>query len=399
MNTLLRYVKTVPFGIWLITCAHATTDIASGALYVALPFFKAKFGLGYAEVAAIVLLQNLTASVSQPIFGYLSDKKSRLWWMPLGCLITGVAMLTALLVPIYPLVLLCTVISGFGGAIFHPEGAKTVNRLSGKATGKGASLFAVGGNVGFAIGAVFLGTLLLGNPAFIYVFALPNITISVLLLLVMKQLIPQQEIKQGGVARAKLAIDISLPLLALLGVVFIRAVLSSGVTTFVPLYYTSFLHGNSAYAVYSLSIYLTAGAAGTLLGGPLSDRYGSKRVMLYSILPVSVLLYFFKVLGGVWPFVFLAIISILLSATFTGSLVMAQKMMPNNVAMASGLTLGFGIGLGGMGVMALGHVADVSGLPWVFNLLSILPLIGFVLTFFVPKLEVAGEGRPVAECK
>ncbi len=392
---MFRSVKSVPYSIWLITCAHAVADLSSGALFVALPFFKAKFGLSYAGLTAIVLLQNLTSSVSQPIFGYLSDRKSRPWWMPLGCFVTGAMMLTSLLVPAYPLVLLCTAVSGFGSAVFHPEGAKMVNWLSGKAKGKGASLFSVGGNVGFAIGSLFLGTLLLGDPAVLYVFVLPNILIGVLLLFAMKQLIRLPQRKQNGAAKAKGAINMNLPLLALLGMVLMRATVNSGISTFVPLYYTSFLHGSSAYAASLLTVYLAAGAAGTLLGGPLSDHYGSKKVMLYSILPVAVLMYLFKVLSGVWAFILLALISILLAATFTSSLVMAQKMMPGNIGMASGLTLGFSIGLGAMGVLALGRVADVSGLPWVFNLLSILPVIGFVLTLFVQDPEDVSEKQAV----
>jgi FSR family fosmidomycin resistance protein-like MFS transporter len=388
---LFRFVKNVSYPIWLIACTHAVADLSSGALFVALPFFKAKFGLSYAELTAIVLVQNFTSSVSQPIFGYWSDRKSRPWWMPLGCFIVGTMMTAALLVPTYPLVLLCTSVSGFGSAIFHPEGAKIVNWLSGKAKGKGASLFSVGGNVGFALGSLFLGTLLLGNPVILYMFALPNIVIGALLLLAMKQFSGLPQCRQSGSDKAKIAIRMNLPLLALLGMVLIRATVNSGINTFVPLYYTSFLHGSSAYAAYLLTVYLAAGAVGTLLGGPLSDRYGSKKVMLYSILPVAPLLYFFKASNGVGAFMLLALVSVLLAATFTSSLVMAQKMMPGNIAMASGLTLGFSIGLGAIGVLALGHAADAWGLAWVFNLLSVLPIVGFMLTLFVQEPEDASN--------
>jgi FSR family fosmidomycin resistance protein-like MFS transporter len=393
---LFRSVKSVPYPIWLIACAHAVTDLSSGALFVALPFFKAKFGLSYIELTAIVLLQNLTSSVSQPIFGYLSDQKSRPWWMPFGCFITGAVMVASLLVPTYPLVLLCTAVSGFGSAIFHPEGAKIVNWLSGKAKGKGASLFSVGGNVGFALGSLFLGTLLLGNPAVLYMFALPNIVIGALLL-AMKQFNHLPQRKESSSGKAKVAVSMNLPLLALLGMVLTRATVNSGISTFVPLYYTSFLYNSSTYAASLLTIYLAAGAIGTLLGGPLSDRYGSKKVMLYSILPVAPLLYLFKALDGIGAFILLALVSILLAATFTSSLVMAQKMMPGNIAMASGLTLGFSIGLGAMGVLALGHVADALGLSWVFNLLSILPIVGFILTLFVREPDDASAKQPVLE--
>jgi len=386
---LFRFVKNVTYPIWLISYAHAVVDLSSGALFMALPFFKTKFNLSYAELTAIVLIQNLTSSVSQPMFGYLSDRKLRLWWMPLGCFTVGAMMLAALWVPTYPLVLLCISVSGLGSAIFHPGGAKIINWFSGQAKGKGASLFAVGGNVGFALGSLFFGTLLLGSPVVLFLFVIPNIIISVLLLLVTKQFNCLPKCQPDGLKKAKLAIHINLPLLALLGMVLLRATVNSGINTFVPLYCTSVWHGSSAYAASLLTVYLAAGAVGTLLGGPLSDRYGSKRVMLYSILPVAPLLYFFKASGGIGTFILLTFISVLLAATFTSSLVMAQKMMPDNVAMASGLTLGFSIGLGALGVLALGHGADALGLSWVFNLLTGLPLVAWMLTLFVQEPEDA----------
>jgi FSR family fosmidomycin resistance protein-like MFS transporter len=389
---LLRFFKNVSYPVWLITSAHAIADLSTGALFIALPFFKAKFGLSYAELTAIVLIQNFASSVSQPIFGYLSDQKSRPWWLPLGCFTVGTMLLASLLVPAYPLVLLCTGLSGLGSAIFHPEAARIVNLLSGKAKGKGASLFSVGGNVGFALGSMYLGALL-GNPDLLYWFAVPNVIGGVLLLLAGQRFIRLPPAKSGDARKAGPSVRMNLPLLALLGMVLLRATVNSGINTFVPLYCTSILHSGSAYAASLLTVYLAAGAVGTLLGGPLSDRYGSKKVMLYSILPVAPLLYLFKSVTGAGAFMLLALVSVLLAATFTSSLVMAQKMMPGNVAMASGLTLGFSIGLGALGVLVLGSFADAVGLTRVFNLLAILPLIGYILTLFVQEPEDVAEKR------
>lgn len=394
VSILFRSVKSIPYPLWLITCAHTVTDLSVGALFVALPFFKVKFGLSYAELMAIVLLQNLTSSVSQPFFGYLSDRKARPWWMAFGCFLTGTMMLASLLAPTYPLVLLYTAVGGLGHAIFHPEGAKIVNWLSGKAKGKGASLFAVGGNAGFAFGSLFLGTLLLGKPALLYLFALPNIVLAILLLLSVKQLAGLSRHKQNGSAQVKMAFVLNLPLAALLGTVLARATVTAGLSTFVPLYYA----GSSAYVASLLTVYLAAGAAGTLIGGPLSDHHGSKKVMLYSILAVAPLLYLLKIWDGAGAFIILALAGILLSMSFTSSLVLAQKMMPDHIGMASGLTLGFSIGLGALGVQALGHVADVWGLLWVFNLLAVLPIIGFILTLFIQEPEdTLAEWPPAPE--
>lgn len=395
---MLKVIKTIPKTLWIIVFAHTVTDLSAGALFVALPFFKAKFALSYAEVSAIALMQNLTSSISQPLFGYLSDRSPRTWLMPAGCLISGMAMLASFWTSHYYLVLLYTAITGLGIAAFHPEAAKAANRLSGKEKGKGVSLFAVGGNAGFALGSLLLAALLFGGAGpKLFLYAVPFIAVSVPLI-GLTQKLPRLEVKAASRA-GKLRESISWPLLALLGMVLARSTVAAGISTFVPLYYISYLQGSELYANSLLTVYLTAGAAGTLLGGAMSDRYGSKRVMICSTLPISLLLYLFSISGEFGAFVVLALSGVLLSATFTSSLVLAQRMMPNNIGMASGLTIGLSIGLGAIGVLSLGKVADVWGMPMIFIILACLPVIAFVLTLFVqePDEEPVGVLAEVSE--
>ncbi|EAX48306.1 major facilitator superfamily MFS_1 [Thermosinus carboxydivorans Nor1] len=370
--------------LFLLSAAHGVTDLSQGALLVALPYFKAKFGLSYAQVSAIALVQNLTSSVSQPLFGYFTDKKSRPWLMPAGCFLSGAAMVASLLAPAYWLVLTFTALCGFGVAAFHPEGAKSANRLSGAAKGKGVSLFAVGGNAGFAVGSLFMAFLLADDRADrLLLYLLPFIVLAVLLYRLTK-LLPRQSPDRVAVAGG-LKAAVSSPVLIILGIVFLRATVTAGISTFLPLYYVSFLHGDPLYASSLLTVYLAGGAVGTLFGGILSDRLGSKRVMVWSILPVSVLLFMFKSVEGWIVFVVLVVASALLSAAFASSLVLAQNMLPGNVGMASGLTIGFSVGLGSMGVLALGRVADGLGLPMVFDILTVLPVAAFILALFMKE--------------
>jgi len=379
---LFSMFKNVPKIVWLIALGHLAADLSPGALYVALPFLKAKFALSYAEVTAIVLTQNIASSVSQPLFGYLSDQKHRPWLMPLGCIVTGVFMAASLLVPSFYMVMICTAISGLGNSAFHPEAAKTVNFMGGKEKGKAVSLFSLGGYVGVALGSMLLAMLLVnGETPLILLYTIPSLLIGAALLHVRKN-IPHQEVKTSG-SLGTLKECINWPLLALLGMILTRATVTSGISTFVPLYYVSYLGGSSIYASSLLTVYLAAGAVGTMFGGILSDKYGSKQVMLYSILPIAFLMYAFLTAAGIWVFVILIFASILLSATATSSLLLTQKMMLKNVAMASGFTLGFSVGLGTMGVLALGWVADNFGILFVFDILVVLPILGFVLTLFI----------------
>lgn len=398
---MLKIVKKVPPLLWIIVFAHGVTDLSAGALFVALPFFKVKFALTYAQVGVIALMQNLTSSVSQPLFGYFSDRSPRPWLMPAGCVISGIAMVFSLWTSSYYLMLVATAITGLGVAAFHPEAAKTANLLSGEEKGIGVSLFAVGGNAGFALGSVLLATLLFGGASSkMFLYGVPFILIGIPLLRLSCSL-PKAKAKEVG-SLGSLKESISWPLLALLGMVLTRSTVSSGISTFMPLYYISYLQGSEVYANSLLTAYLAFGAVGTLLGGVMSDRYGSKRVMLYSTLPISLLLYLFPIAGDIGAFVVLSLTSILLSATFTSSLVLAQKMMPNNIGMASGLTIGLSVGLGAMGVMSLGKVADIWGMPIIFMILACLPVVGFILTLFIEEstekiTENMDDGCPV-EC-
>lgn len=382
MLTAWTKLKQVPIAVWLIALGHGVTDLSPGALYVALPFIKAKLGLTYAEVSIIVLMQNITSSISQPIFGYYCDKKSRAYFMPAGTLLCGLALLGSLVSPNYYFVLLFTALSGLGNAAFHPEAAKWINRLSGRSAGKGASLFGIWGSIGVSLGSLFLAFLLeAGNPLFLWLYLLPFALCTPLLLYVTKNLPTVEAAPVAGLRQLKASINWSIS--ALLGMVAARATISSSIGAFVPLYYISYLNGSALYASSLLMVYSLSGAVGTMLGGICSDKYGSKPVMIYSILPLSLLLYVFRDATGLWPFIILAIISILLSATFTSSLVLIQKMMPGNIGMASGLNLGFSVGLGTMGVLLLGKAADLWTMPIIFDILVVLPVIAFILTLFV----------------
>lgn len=368
--------------MFLLSAAHAVTDFPQGALLVALPFFKEHFGLTYTQVSLIILLQSVASSIVQPLFGYYSDRVSRPWLMPAGCVISGIAMWASLWAPNYELLLLCTLISGLGVAAFHPEGAKMANRVSGTSTGKGVSLFVVGGSAGMAIGSFFLAILLADGPSSkLFLYVVPSLLVGVPLFRLaanVSEIKTEKRKAQGSVNQL-----LTGSLAALLGVVVIRAAVSSGLSTFIPLYYVSFMQGDPLYASSLLTVYLGAGAFGTLAGGALSDRFGSKQIMVWSILPMPLIIVLFLLAPSIWAFPILALASMLLSAAHSSSLVLAQGMMPGNVGMASGLTLGFSFGVGALGVLGLGKVADLWTLPVVFDILAILPVACLLLTLFV----------------
>lgn len=372
----------------LLAFGHIVTDLSQGALPVMLPFLKAAFGLTYAQVGVIVLAQNITSSVIQPLFGYIADRRSLPWLVPAGALVAGAAMALTGLIKSYPLLLAMVIISGLGVAAFHPQASKSAHFVSAVARrGQSMAVFSLGGNLGQACGSMLMAALLtlpgiLGNTPY---FCLPSMITAFLLWLNLSQISPP--LPARGPAGKEKAAAPSLPYLllaALLAFIFIRSCIYAGLTTYIPLYYVNYLNGSPAYASSLLSVFLLTGVAGTYVGGTLSDRWGRKTVIVGSMLISWPLIALFPFIHGPVTFVLVAVTGFVLIATYSPLVVLAQEMMPGYEAMAAGLTIGFTIGLGGIGATALGYVADYFGIPSVFTALAFMPPLTVLLATRLP---------------
>lgn len=143
--------------VYFFALGHLATDWSQGAIPALLPYFITRFGLSYQEAGLLVFANVLIASVMQPLFGYYSDKVSKPWFVPLGPLICGAAISFAGFAPGYASLFLSALCCGIGSALFHPEAALMVNRISGSRKGRAMGIFSVGGNAGFAIGPLLAG--------------------------------------------------------------------------------------------------------------------------------------------------------------------------------------------------------------------------------------------------
>lgn len=382
--------KKEPFinkALVLLSVSHLVTDLTSGALPVMLPFLKTAFDLTYAQVGAIVLAQNLTSSVIQPIFGYIADRRSLPWLIPAGALIGGVGLAVSGLATSYYVLLATVVISGLGVAAFHPQGSKSAHFVSAKSRrGQSMAVFSIGGNGGMACGTLFMTALLTlpGDIVNTPWFCLPAIVTAALLWLNLPAISPAMP--SAGAAGGKGAAT-PLPyflLTVLLLFIFIRSCIHAGLTTYIPLYYVNYLGGSPAYASSLLSIFLLAGVAGTFIGGTLSDRLGRKTVIMGSMLISWPLVALFPFTSGLTTIVLVAVTGFVLIATYSPLVVLAQEMMPGYEALAAGLTIGFTVGLGGVGATGLGYVADYFGVPSVFTTIALLPPLTVLLATRLP---------------
>lgn len=380
---------TIKLPLLLLALGHLTTDLSQGALPVLLPFLKEAFTLTYAQVGYIVLTQNITSSVIQPLFGYITDKISLPWLIPFGVLLSGLGMAITGYSPSYMALLFVVTITGLGIASFHPQGSKTVHFISTPATkGRDQGFFSVGGNLGGALGSLFMTILLslhgsLSNTAF---FIVPAVLLFPVLLHELPKLsltLPQTKQDKQMKAEQKQPLNYGL-LSILLFYIFVRSTIHTGLTTYIPLYYINYLAGDAIYASYLVSIFLLAGVAGTYLGGLLSDKYGRKNIILFSMIASFPLIAALPYTNGLLTIIVISLAGAVLISSFATTIVLAQEMMPGRVGMASGLTIGFSIGLGGFGTTIMGYVADHFGVPMVFTILSILPLVGLGFASFLP---------------
>lgn len=378
-------VLTLP--LILLAISHAVTDLSQGALPVLLPFLKNAFDLTYAQVGLIVLAQNITSSVIQPAFGYVADRLSLPWLIPAGVLLSGIGIAVTGLVGSYSTLLAIVIVTGMGVAAFHPQGSKSAHFVSASSRrGQSMAIFSVGGNLGMALGTIFMGILLTLPGAMVNTpwFLLPaGITAALVWLNLPRVSPPPPTAAAGKKSRAAAHLPVFL-LTVLLAFILVRTTIQVGLTTFIPLYYVNYLGGSAVYAGYLLSAFLMAGVVGTFVGGTLSDKFGRKTLIVGSMLVTWPLLVLFQFTSGFMTVVLAAAAGFTLIASFSPLLVLAQEIMPGYEAMAAGLTIGFSIGLGGIGVTVLGYVADHFGVPSVFTAISVLPAATIALAMLLP---------------
>jgi MFS transporter, FSR family, fosmidomycin resistance protein len=369
----------------LLSLGHLVTDVYQGSLPVILPFLKARLSLSFEMVTAIVMASSLTSSVVQPLFGYLSDKKGKLFLLPLGCFLAGAGLSLLSLPSHYPAVVLLVIISGLGVASFHPEGYKTAHFFTGDRMAAGMAVFAVGGNLGFALGPILSGYIIthLGFN-FLPVLIILAVIVVLLLLFARKSLAAAQKFPSTTTKTQENAQKGAyLSLSFIIATVVMRSWTQFGLTTFIPFYVIDYLKGDPLYASKLISVFLLGGVAGTLAGSPLADRWGYKRYLTLSMILTSLSFPAIFFARGAMLFVVLFTIGIVLISSFTITIVMAQQLLPKNLGTASGLMVGFAIGVGGLGVWILGIVADHFGVPTALESIWVLPIIGILLSLLI----------------
>jgi FSR family fosmidomycin resistance protein-like MFS transporter len=366
--------------IGALSLAHLFNDWYMNMIQTLLPFFVAA-GLGIGRGAFLVSAFTTTSSLLQPIFGYLADRRGQRWIVYVGT--AWMALLLGLLgvTDNYALLVALALLSGLGTAAFHPQAAAMVGSLAGSRKGFHLSVFSAAGNIGWALTPLVVVPLVkrfgLGiSPLFI----VPGLVVAVLLWLAA----PRVPARQAAAPEPLWpALRTAWPeLLKVVLVVSLRSLAYFGLIAFLPLLLQErgvpITRGGQM-----LFLMLFAGAIGGLVGGVLSDRLGRRPVVGVSLALSTPLFLWFLASDGPWALVLLCLAGGALLASFSVTVAMAQELISRNAAIASGLTLGFGIGIGGLGVGLVGVYIEHAGLAAAVTMLAWCPLAAALPTLFM----------------
>jgi FSR family fosmidomycin resistance protein-like MFS transporter len=369
----------------MLGTGHLCIDLCQGAVPALLPFLASRRGYSYAALGALVLFSTIGSSIIQPAFGMLSDRVARPWLMPSGLALAAVGIGCTGLAPSYALTAAAVVLSGLGVAAFHPEAAKFAGLASRERAGRGMSLFTVGGNAGFAIGPLLTTPLVLvfGLSGTVALALLP-LTAAIVLTRELPRLRRLEENRPPRAATA--GQDRWGAFSRLSGLIAVRSGVHFGLQAFVPAYFVAELATSEATGNAALTLFLAAGAVGTLVGGVLVDRWGARTVLVATMVAILPPLILLPLVGEIAAIALVGVIGFFTIASFSVTVVLGQAYLPSHVGLASGVTLGLAIGLGGVSATLLGAVADSWGLNAVLWTMACLPLPAIVLAVSLPPI-------------
>ena len=366
-------------GIALISSAHVVNDAYQGVVPALLPFLVAERHYSYAAVSGLTLAATLLSSVAQPLFGWWTDRRPRRWMIPAGILTAATGVASVGLFSSYLLTWLVIALSGLGIAAFHPEAARAARQAAGNSN-RAMSVFALGGNAGFALGSLITApVLLLAGLRGTVLLIVPALVMVVILVTRLTTILDRPG--QRRTATLPTGVDDWPAFLRLTSVVVVRAVLFFGLTSFLALYFIHELGASPGLGGASLTLFLVAGGIGTLLGGWVADRHGrltSIRLGFVLTAPAMAGL----VLSTSLPLVlvFVALTGIGTFMPFSVFVILSQDYLPNRIGTASGVTIGLAVSIGGLFSPLLGWLADSTSLRFTLSTLIALPILALLLS-------------------
>ena len=377
-----------------LSAAHMINDILQALLPAIYPLLKDSYHLSFTQIGLISLTYQVTGSLLQPVVGFYTDRRPKPYSLPIGMTVTLIGLIVLSQANSFGLLCVSAATVGIGSSIFHPEASRVARMASGGQHGFAQSLFQVGGNFGTSLGPLLAAAIIIprGQGHILWFTGLALVGIIVLTRIGgwYQRNLARLVTKPRAAGAAELPRLSSRQVIFALGILVVLIFSKYFYLISLTNYYTFYLMDKFAVSVQAAQIYLFvflfAIAAGTIIGGPVGDRIGRKRVIWISILgvaPFSLALPHFGLLGTVILTVFIGLI---LASAFSAILVYAQELVTGNVGLIAGLFFGLAFGAAGIGSALLGRLADLTNIGYVFTVSAFLPLLG-LLTAFLPEVE------------
>lgn len=392
---------TTAMGIlWSLCLAHLCNDAFQSVIPAVYPLLKDNLALTFAQVGMITLVYQICASVFQPVFGVVFDKRPSVWYLPLSSLSTAAGLFLLAYAGSFPVVLVAVALVGLGSSVLHPEASRMTHFASGGRHGLAQSIFQVGGNLGSSFGPLLAALIIAPyGQHYIVVFAGAALVAMVLKRPLVRwygQVIAGRgqreklrvELPRSGFSRGKIVFVFSVLLL----LVFSKYVYMACLTNFYTFYLMDKFDVTTRQSQFYLFAFLFSVALGTLFGGPVGDRFGRKFVIWASILGAAPFALWMPYAGLAGTCALSVVIGLVLSSAFSAILVYAQELLPTKLGLVSGFFFGVMFGIGGIAAAVLGQMADTHGIEEVFRICSYLPLLGFV-AFLLPDERRGREVR------
>jgi len=390
--------ETVFALLFAISFSHMLNDTIQALLPAIYPVLKESYGLSFAQLGLITLTFQVTASLLQPLVGYITDKRALPYSLPVGMGLTLIGLLSLSQAHSYMVILVSAAMVGAGSAIFHPEASRIAHMAAGRRRGLAQSLFQVGGNAGSSIGPLLAAWFIVphGQAALSWFSVIALVGVLVLFQVGQWQARNMHRIHRksapvaGAVSEGPTTGRVAFAVAVLVALIFSKYVYMVSLSNYYTFYLMDRFQVSVQQSQYYLFVFLFAVAAGTIIGGPVGDKIGRKRVIWVSILGVAPFSLWLPHAGLAMTAVLTVIIGLVLASAFSAILVYAQELMPGKVGMIAGLFFGLAFGTAGIGSAVLGVVADKQGINFVFHACAYLPLLG-LLTVFLPDVETAKE--------
>jgi MFS transporter, FSR family, fosmidomycin resistance protein len=379
-----------------LSFSHFLNDMMQSLVPALYPMLKGAYGLSFAQVGLITLIMQLTSSLLQPAVGFISDHRPQPYSLAVGMGATLVGLLLLASAHSYPMLILAAAMVGSGSAVFHPEASRVARLASGGRHGLAQSLFQVGGNIGSSLGPILAAFIVIpkGQSSVAWFSSAALLAMTVLFGVGnwyrRGRASPIRQSSRHATERSYLSRrKVAWSLVILLALVFSKSFYTSSLNSYYTFYLISRFHLSVESAQIYLFAFLAAVAAGTLIGGPVGDRIGRKRVLWISIvgvLPFSLVLPYADLF---WTGILTVVIGLILASASSAIIVYALELVPGKVGTVAGLFFGLSFGMAGIGAAALGRLADATSIDFVYQICAFLPLIG-LLTVLLPNL-----GRPI----